>query len=363
MLCCIIISVLFAACAPSATVAPAAPKAPATAFTLSSAGPAAYQLNGIDDARHEFQGGENYEWWYMDASFDNGYSFVTAWHFMNAKISGILMPVRAIQFSVYDPQGKKMAATPAFMADKCNASKTSCDVTMGNNNLKGNYPRYDVEFHEGNMGCKLTFANLTQGYRNLPDGITYFSREPERYMGWAVAQPKAKVTGILIVDGKEIPVTGLGYHDHNWGNTMLNDIYSFWHWGRIMSGDYTFIYTVGESSKITGNKPVTGLITFKGHDLVDLSDKLNADFNDLALDKLTGINYPQAMVMRVESPNVKGTVTNNVKKLVESELLPGMKEGAGNGYLRFLSDCDIKLDVKGEKIVTDAPLIHEFIHF
>ena len=130
-----------------------------------------------------------------------------------------------------------------------------------------------------------------------------------------------------------------------------------------MSGDYTFIYTVGESSKITGNKPVTGLITFKGHDLFDLSDKLNADYSDLALDKMTGINYPKTMVMSVESANVTGTVTNRVKELVESELLPGMKEGAGNGYLRFLSDCDIKLDVKGEKIETDAPLIHEFIHF
>jgi len=363
MLCFIIISVLFVACAPSATVAPAAPEAPASTLTLTSADPAAYQLNAIDDGRHEFPDGENYEWWYMDASFENGYSFVTAWHFMNAKVSGILVPVRVIQFSIYNPQGNKIAAAPVFMAYNCNASNKSCDVTMGNNHFKGNYPRYDVEFLEGNIGCQLTFENLTQGFRSPPRGITYFSREPERYMGWAVAQPKAKVTGILIVDGKEIPVTGVGYHDHNWGNTMLNDIYSFWHWGRIMSGDYTFIYTVGESSKITGNKPVTGLITFKGHDLVDLSDKLNADYIDLTLDKMTGINYPKTMVMRVESPNVKGTVTNRVKELVESELLPGMKEGAGNGYLRFLSDCDIKLDVKDEKIETNASLIHELIHF
>jgi len=363
MFCCIIVSVLFAACAPSATVAPAAPQAPAPPLTLTSADPAAYQLNDIDDARHEFQDGENYEWWYMDASFENGYSLVISWHFTDAKVSGILMPIRVIQFSIYDPQGKKIAATPVFVADNCTASKTSCDVTMGNNHLKGSYPRYDVEFLDGNIGCKLTFENLTQGFRNPPDGITYFSRGPDRYMGWVVAQPKARVTGILIVDGKEIPVNGVGYHDHNWGNTMLDDIYSYWHWGRIMGGDYTFIYSVGESSKITGNKPVTVLVTFKGHDLVDLSGELTADYSDLAQDKLTGINYPKTMVMSVKSPNVTGTVTNRVKELVESQLLPGMKEGAGNGYLRFLSDCDIKLDVKGEKIEADAPLIHELIHF
>jgi len=349
MICCILVCILFAACAPSATVAPT--------------DPAAYQLRDIDDARHDLEVGENYEWWYMDASFDNGYSFVTSWQNIHAKVKGTLTPIKLIQFAIYDPQGKKTFKLPFFKEDNCSFSKTSCDVTMGSNHLKGTYPKYNVEFLEGNVGCKLTFENLTQGFRNPPDGVTYFSREPERYMGWAIAQPKAKVTGTLIIDGKEIPVSGTGYHDHNWGNTMLIDIYNFWHWGRIMSGDYTFVYSVGESSKITGSKPVSALVTLKGHDLVDLTDKLYGDYNDLTLDKVTGVTYPKILVLRSESPNVTGTITNKVKELVENDPLPGMDVGAGNGYLRFLSDCDIKLNVKGEKIETKAALLHEYIHF
>jgi hypothetical protein len=349
MICCMIVSILFAACAPSTTVAPT--------------DPAAYQLKDIDDARHEFTVGENYEWWYMDASFDNGYSFVTSWQIISAKVKDVLTPIRVIQFAIYDPQGKKTSALPFFNEENSSASTTSCDVRMGDNHIKGNYPRYQVEFLKDKVGCKLTFENLTQGFRNPPDGVTYFSREPERYMGWAIAQPKAKVTGKLILDGKEIPVTGIGYHDHNWGNTMLNDIYSFWHWGRIMSKDYTFVYSVGESSKITGSKPVSVLVSFKGHDLVDLSDKLYADYGDLTMDKVTGVNYPKTLVLRSESDNVKGTITNKVKELVENDPLPGMEAGAGNGYLRFLSDGDIKLDVRGEKVEVKSTLIHEFIHF
>jgi hypothetical protein len=349
MACCILVSILFAACAPSATVAPT--------------DPAAYQLKDIDDARHELPAGENYEWWYMDASFDNGYSFVTSWQMISAKVNGALTPLRLIEFAIYDPQGKKTSALPFFKEDDCNVLKTSCDVTMGSNHIKGTYPTYNIEFLEKNVGCKLTFENLTLGFRNPPDGVTYFSRDPERYMGWAIAQPKAKVTGTLIIDGKEIPVSGTGYHDHNWGNTMLNDIYNFWHWGRIMSGDYTFVYSVGGSSKITGSKPVSALVTFKGHDLVDLTDKLYGDYSDLTLDTKTGINYPKTLVLRAEGPNVKGTVTNKVQELVENDPLPGMAKGAGNGYLRFLSDCDIKLNVKGEKVEAQSKLIHEFIHF
>jgi len=345
-----VISVLFTACSPSTPVQPT--------------DPAAYQLKDIDDARHVLPaGGEDYEWWYMDASFDNGYSFVTSWQIIHAKVKGTLTPIRLIQFAIYDPQGKKTSRLPFFTEENSNASKTSCDVTMGSNFIKGTYPKYNVEFLDKDAGCKLIFENLTQGFRNPPDGVTYFSKDPERYMGWAIAQPKAKVTGTLILDGKEIPVSGTGYHDHNWGNTMLNDIYNFWHWGRIMTGDYTFVYSVGESSIITGSKPVSALVSFKGHDLVDLTDKLYGDYNDIVLDKETGVNYPNTLVLRPESPNVTGTITNKVQQLVENDALPGMEKGAGNGYLRFLSDCDVKLNVKGEKVESKSKLIHEFIHF
>ncbi|MCX6007862.1 MAG: hypothetical protein NTZ34_11485 [Chloroflexi bacterium] len=350
LICCMIVSVLFAACAPSATTQPT--------------DPAAYQLKDIDDAQHVLPvGGEDYEWWYMDASFDNGYSFVTSWQIIHAKVKGDLTPIRLIQFAIYDPQGKKTTRLPFFTEQNSSTSKTSCDVVYGSNHIKGTYPKYDIEFLEKDAGCKLTFENLTQGFRNPPDGVTYFSKDPERYMGWAIAQPKAKVTGVLILDGKEIPVSGIGYHDHNWGNTMLNDIYSYWHWGRIMTGDYTFVYSVGESSKITGSKPVSALVSFKGHELVDLTDKLYGDYGDLTLDKATGVTYPKTLVLRPESPNVTGTITNKVKELVENDPLPGMDAGAGNGYLRFLSDCDVKLNVKGEKVETQSKLIHEFIHF
>ncbi|MBN1376099.1 MAG: hypothetical protein JXA01_08095 [Dehalococcoidia bacterium] len=350
MICCIIVSVLFAACAPSTATQPT--------------DPAAYQLNDIDDARHELPvGGEDYEWWYMDASFDNGYSFVTSWQIIHAKVNDKLSDIRVIQFAIYDPQGNKTTRLPFFNEDNSSSSKTSCDVVMGSNHIKGTYPKYEVEFLEKDAGCKLTFENLTQGFRNVPDGVTYFSREPERYMGWAIAQPKAKVTGVLILDGKEIPVSGTGYHDHNWGNTMLNDIYNFWHWGRIMTGDYTIVYSVGESSEMTGSKPVSVLVTFKGHDLIDLTDKLYGDYSDLTMDEVTAINYPKTLKLRVEGPNITGTITNNVKELVENDPLPGMDASSGNGYLRFLSDCDIKLDVKGEKLEAQSKLIHEFIHF
>jgi len=79
------------------------------------------------------------------------------------------------------------------------------------------------------------------------------------------------------------------------------------------------------------------------------------------MDKVTGVNYQKTLVLRMESPVVKGTITHNVKDLVENNPTPGAKPGGGKGYLRFLSDCDIRLNVNGEKINTRATLIHEYI--
>jgi len=323
--------------------------------------PLKYQLISIDDARHEFPADECFEWWYLDASFDNGYSFVTSWQMENMKFRGALTPYRLIEFAIYDPQGKKTSALPTFKADNYSASKKSCDVRMGNNHLRGDYPRYDIDFLEGDLGCKLSFENLTQGYKDPPEGVKYFSRKPDRYIGWAIAQPKAKVTGKLIVKGKEIPVNGVGYHDHNWGNCRIPDLYNFWHWGRFLSTDYTFVYAVGETSDITERRPQSKIIAFKGHDLVETSEQIYAETGDLTLDKVTGVSYQKKLILRIEGPVVKGTITHNVKDLVENNPTPGTKPGDGRGYLRFLSDCDIWLQVNGDKIETRATLIHEYI--
>ncbi|MBN1376100.1 MAG: hypothetical protein JXA01_08100 [Dehalococcoidia bacterium] len=338
-----------------------------TAIPSTSAGkpdpvdPAAFQIKSIDDACHQFSSEEYFEWWYMDASFDNGYSFVTSWQMANMKAQGVLTPFRLVEFSIYDPQGKKTAVVPVFKADEYSTSPNSCDVTMGNNHIKGDYPLWNIEFLDGNLGCKLSFGSLTQGFRKPLDGAKYFSQSPERYLGWVIAQPKARVTGKLILDGKEIPVTGVGYHDHNWGNCRMPELYSWWHWGRFLSTDYTIIYAAGKSSAITGETPQSSLIVFKGHDLIEFSEQIYADPGELTLDEVTGVKYQKKLVLRMESPFVKGSITHNVKNLVENNPTPAHKPGQGRGYLRFLSDCDIDLNIKGDQIKTNTMLVHEYM--
>ena len=366
LICCfIILTAALVACssAPAAMDKPAGTEKPAAAQT--PAANAAQQKQkptlstDIDDAAHQ-SADMVYEWWYLDAAFDNGYSVGMSWQIIDKPGDGS-GPIRLIQFAIYDPQGKKTDVEAKFDPAAVNASKTNCDVTMGNNHLKGSYPRWNVDFRQGDLGCNLIFDSLIEGFKTPPDGLVYFTKQPARWIGWVIAQPRAKVTGTLILNGKEIAVTGVGYHDHNWGNTFLNDMYHHWYWGRIFLPDYTFIYSVGQMTDALGAKPSSVIFTYKGSDLLDVSTNIFADASDLVLDEYSGAKYPRALVLRLEGPTVKGTISHHLKNVVEKQITPGAKPGEGRVYFRFLSDCDINLNIAGEKLEVHTPLLHEYM--
>ncbi|MBN1375350.1 MAG: hypothetical protein JXA01_04270 [Dehalococcoidia bacterium] len=366
-ICCLMImSVLLMACAPAA--APEAKTDTGQAGQSTAADTTGkpvianimFTPSDADDALHDAPE-VIYEWWYMDAVFDNGYSVGMSWQISDPKFVGDDGPTRLAQFAIYDPSGKKTSADAVFAPEEVKASKTSCDVTMGSNYLKGSIPVYNVEFHNGDLGCKLTFENMAEGFRSPPDGVAYFTKNPDRYIGWVIAQPRAKVTGTLFFNGKEIPVSGVGYHDHNWGNIALSDMYNYWYWGRIFLPEYSFIYSVGEMRDYLGKKPSSVILVYQGEKLVDVTTDITAEGSDFILDKLTGAEYPQELVLNVNGKQCSGTISHKLNHLVEAALPWAADEGQGHAYFRFLSDCDIKLDIAGEKLDIQTPLLHEYM--
>ena len=322
--------------------------------------PELFRLNRMDDAFHNQPSPGAFEWWYFDAIFDNGYSMVTSWHIDEMGTETASPESRYIKFAIYDPDGKKTDTEVRFPVSTVFASTKTCDVKMGDNRLHGEFPRYEIHFRSDDIGGDLFFENLTQGMRNPPDGVLYFGREPDKYMGWVIAQPRARVTGKLILAGEEIPVDGVGYHDHNWGNVPLQELYDHWHWGRIFLPGHTFLFSTGESARSIGSQRICVLIAFKGERLLRISSRIDAEPSDLEADKLTGDKYPRKLVLKVTARNISGEVILRLKKLIESPAAypEAAKE---HRYFRFLSDCDVNLDMAGEKIEADTQVIHELM--
>lgn len=362
LICCsIVLTSMLVACAPVSVPAPATESKPSTpTIAVENMPKTLFTASEADDALHTTDG-TIYEWWYLDAAFDNGYSMSTSWQVVTPAFIGNDNTTHLIQFAIYDPDGKKTSVDVPFDVKDTTISTTTCDVKMGTNHLKGNIKTYDMEFKDKDLGCKLTFDSVAESFRNPPDGLSYFTKNPDRWIGWTIAQPRATVTGTLTLNGKEIPVRGTGYHDHNWGNVALSDMYNYWYWGRIFLPDYSFIYSVGEMIDSLGKKPSSVIFAYKGAQLVDVATDITAEPSDFVPDKFTGAQYPQALVLRVAGKACKGTLTHKLNHIVETQLPWGAKEGQGKAYFRFLSDCNIKLDVAGDKIDVNTPLLHELM--
>ncbi|MCX6008354.1 MAG: hypothetical protein NTZ34_14010 [Chloroflexi bacterium] len=331
--------------------------------------PADFYLEKVDDSLHDNLCPVNYEWWYFDATFENNYSMASLWQEQTkAGKDGGIVKERFIDFSVYDPDGKKIMLKKPFDNKLVSISTETCDVKMGGNRVFGEPPTYKMHFLEDGLGADLEFKSLVQGYRSPPDGTAYFSMNPLIYMGWAIAQPRATVKGKLIVDGKEMNVVGAGYHDHNWGNSRFDVLYDYWYWGRIFLPGHTFIYSLSQLGECMDHTPLNFAVTFEGEKLVDMSQELIGEPSDFVLDEETGIEYPRKLVLKMNTDVVKGEITHNLKHLIESyPLAVGYPMGdnsimsRGHGAVRFFSDCIVDITVKGKRVKYNTSLIHEFI--
>ena len=321
-----------------------------------------YSPSAADDARHELTNLNSFEWWYFDATFDNKYSIVTSWHRgIQAFTPLIGIPYNLILFAVYDSVGTASIIPAIFEEKDVIISDKSCDVTMGPNHVYGNYPTYRIHFLQGGLGCDLVFTNMTQGYRSSPDGIYKFGQDPYRYLGWVVAQPRATVSGTLFYNGREIPVTGNGYHDHNWGNVPLKSLYNFWYWGRILLKGYTFVYSSGEMSDGLGHQPTNTLISFKDKKVIEVTGAISRETLDMNYDPFSTLWYPERLKLTISGQKVSGVFDIQLIKILEHIGMPWDTSQVGHGYIRFLSVCYSDLLVEGQAVKETDTVIHELM--
>lgn len=303
----------------------------------------------IDDARHTTSD-IVYEWWYMDANLNNGYSMTSVWYY----------PGNWIQFAVYDPQGNKVVADQLFPTST--ASTTKCDVQMGTNRLVGSYPKWNVNFMNGNTGCNLQFNSLVEGWKTPPAGVKVMTTSPYTYMGWVIAQPRASVTGTLTVNGTTMNVTGTGYHDHNWGNTTLHDLFDHWYWGRIFLPGYTCVYSTGNLTDALGGAANNLWLTFKDKTFYDVNLLVTDSPTNMVTEPISTAQYPQTLTFTIPAGSlVHGTVILVLNQLIEIGYPLGAVPGDGRAYFRFLSNANIDLYFGTNHVTVSQPMLHELM--
>jgi hypothetical protein len=187
-----------------------------------------------DNAYHESNQSYAIEWWYFDALLNQRYTIQFSIHIYEILTTGFA----TIQCHIYDDgtpiiseRTFKPISTMTLSEDNPYIAIDHKSVLTYRRNGSEIPQTYFIDYSGSNFSFNLTFQGITDGWK----GTTLAS-------DWAVILPKAKVNGILTMNGINTSVSGIGYHDHNWNVRISTGLNFGWLWGKINTEEHTLTW-------------------------------------------------------------------------------------------------------------------------
>ncbi len=246
-----------------------------------------------------------FEWWYFDAAFDDGSYLVAILH---SSLYNAVDHKPTLDLRYYPPEGGSVVAVERFNRSAYSAAPDRCRVKIGDCLVVDKEDRYQISLRQKSIEAELIFWPQLPGWR-AGTGHLFANAVTGHYFDWIVPLPRARVEGVLTINGQRRAVAGVGYHDHNWGNLYLPAAFSRWTWGRVLAGDWTVIFgdVVGR-----GKTPshVTPLMLARGDEILLATDCACVRGESPAQEPHTGAAYFRRLhVTTEERPAVKLTLT------------------------------------------------------
>ncbi len=181
-----------------------------------------------------------FEWWYFDCALEDGSKLTIELHTKSPHVSPSRPLTPFVSLTLDRADGTNVSRALTAPPEEFSAARERCDVRIGSNTFAGDLSRYEIHIDIDGVVADLTLRAEVPSWRPAT-GHVFFGEREEQYVAWLPAVPRGAVSGELAIDGDCIPVRGVGYHDHNWGNTALRKLIDHWYWGRARIGDYTVI--------------------------------------------------------------------------------------------------------------------------
>lgn len=180
-----------------------------------------------------------YEWWYFDAHLDDGAKLVVVFHTKNfIDLDKPLTPLLRVEVTL--PDGTQRIRLLPCDAAAFSASTDGCEVRIGDNAFAGDLRTYRIHARVDDVEVDVVLTGDLPAWR--PEtGHWLFGEDGERHFAWLPAVPQGRVEATYRVDGERTTTTGVGYHDHNWGNASMIELIHHWYWARGTAGPYSVI--------------------------------------------------------------------------------------------------------------------------
>jgi CrtC N-terminal lipocalin domain len=318
-----------------------------------------HAVKPFEDGMRTDGGPGSYEWWYFDAHLDDGAKLVVV--FMTKDFSETGKPLSpVIRIDLTLPDGSAADRVVKLDPASFTAAKESCDVRIGENVFSGDLRTYTIRAKAEDVEVDLTLTGEVPAWR--PEtGYQYFGQHDEHYFAWLPAVPQGAVAATYRVGGETRSASGVGYHDHNWGNELMLKLMHHWYWARGAAGPYSVIaaYITAERAYGYGTLPVF-MLARDGRLIADGGDKV--DFEELGRYTDTYTGKPVGNVTRYTYTDGDERYVVTFTRLTDlaankfTDRLSGPKKvaaklaGFDGAYLRFAGDLRIEHYQGGELV-------------
>jgi hypothetical protein len=328
-----------------------------------------------EDGQRESTARGHFEWWYFDAHLDDGATVVVAFYTKpTINPDTALTPLVTINLTL--PDGRIIDKTYRGRPDDFAASKDRCDVTIGAHRFVGDLHRYRIDAAIDDVSVTIDLIDEVGSWRPK-SGHTYYAGskgEPEELFAWLVAVPQGRVTIDYQVGGTRMKGTGIGYHDHNWGDAPMLKLLHDWYWARAKIGPYCVVTSYVTAQKDYGYTPQTVFFLAKDGTVVAEDErKVTFATDRISTDQETG--KPVADITRYTyvDGNKRYVVTfereRTILRQVFADKLSSAKRalakvaGVDSAYLRFTGKAAVE-KFEGDRLVErfSGPAIWELMY-
>ena len=276
-----------------------------------------------DDGLHFSKSPFYFEWWYFDATFGEGSAVSVTFHFTD--LINPLSGNGSVNVTVFDHGILVFQRFMPHPTNRIDAAQEMCDVQIGKNRCFQENNKYRIQIDESDIKAELIFESDSIGWR--PGNGKFNFADENAFFAWVVPQPKAKVNGYIIINGKKSYVSGVGYHDHNWGTVSLLDTVTEWSWGRVYLKDYTCIFADIQLSLRYGEARILPFSLIHGNQVLIssfLQNNLPLDPNNDFLRNPAAVEFPDGWRLSWNKANNNLNLTLKTQNVLEkSDLLPG----------------------------------------
>ncbi len=153
------------------------------------------------------------------------------------------------------PDGRHFEKIVRYPPAAWPAARDHADVRLGENRFAGDLHRYRIQATAEDVSVDVSLTGEVPAWRPST-GYMLFGPHRALEFAWLPSVPKGAVTVTYSVAGERHETTGVGYHDHNWGNAGLMKVVHDCHWARGQAGPYSVIASYITSAKRHGFEPI-----------------------------------------------------------------------------------------------------------